>query len=263
MTASSVDTLADRLDTAWRTGRPIPPISETEGVTSPETAYAIQARWAKMRLDRGEKIVGRKIGLTSEAIQKQLGVGEPDYGSLWESSYYPASGGLVEAPAGTFCQPRIEGEVAFLIGKPLRGPGLTQEDVLAATEACGMGIEIVASRIADWRIKLVDTIADNASYGGFTLGAWDKRLPQADLGALEIRIEQNGALAAQGVGAAALGHPAKSTAWLANKLAEFGEGLAPGDIVISGGITKMLPVGPGDEFTFTMTGQPPVTILFT
>jgi len=259
---ASVKTLAERLDLAWRSNVPIPPISESDGITDSATAYAIQDHWAKMRIERGDKIIGRKIGLTSEAIQKQLGVGEPDYGSLWESSFYAAPDGRVSIPASDFCQPRIEGEIAFLIGKPLHGPNLTQKDVLAATEACALGIEIVASRIADWRIKLADTIADNASYGGFTLGRWDKRLLETDLGTLTIVIAQDGALAAEGIGAAALGHPARSTAWLANKLAEFGEGLEPGDIVISGGITKMLPVKPGVQFVFSLTGQPPVTISF-
>jgi 2-keto-4-pentenoate hydratase len=168
----------------------------------------------------------------------------------------------VEIPASDFLQPRIEGEIAFLIGQPLRGPNITAQAILAATEACALGVEIVASRIADWRIKLVDTVADNASYGGFTLGPWDRQLRDADLAALAMTIHHNGALAAEGVGAAALGHPAVSTAWLANKLSEFGVALAPGDIVISGGITKMLPVRAGDEFVFTLTGQPTVTVSF-
>jgi 2-keto-4-pentenoate hydratase len=259
---SPVETLAEKLDTAWRTHTPIPPITESDGISSVETAYAIQTHWTNMRLARGEKIVGRKIGLTSKAIQQQLGVNEPDYGTLWQSSYYPATNGRAEIPASDFLQPRIEGEVAFLIGKPLHGPNITADDVLAATDACAMGIEIVASRIADWRIKLVDTIADNASYGGFTLGPWDKKMREADLGALAMTIHQNGELAAEGVGAAALGHPAISTAWLANKLLEFGVSLQPGDVVISGGITRMLPVKAGDQFMFSLTGQPTVTVSF-
>lgn len=259
---SLIETLAARLDTAWKTHVPIPPISESDGVTDVKTAYGIQTCWANMRLDRGEKVIGRKIGLTSQAIQRQLGVDQPDYGSLWQSSYYPASNGQVEIPAGDFLQPRIEGEIAFLIGKPLNEPGITREQVLAAAEACALGIEIVASRIADWRIKLADTIADNASYGGFTLGPWDPGMLRTDLGALAMTIHQNGELAAEGIGAAALGHPAVSTAWLANKLLEFGEALQPGDVVISGGITKMLPVRAGDEFVFSLTGQPPVTVRF-
>lgn len=257
-----VESVANRLDTAWKTHTPVPPITETDGIMDVNTAYAIQTHWTNMRLERGEKIVGRKIGLTSQAIQQQLGVDEPDYGTLWQSSFYPAKNGKVTIPAGDFLQPRIEGEVAFLIGKPLHQPNITPQQILAATEACAMGIEIVASRIADWKIKLIDTIADNASYGGFTLGPWDKELREADLGALVMTIHHNGTLAAEGLGSAALGHPATSTAWLANKLLEFGVSLEPGDIVISGGITKMLPVKAGDEFTFSLTGQPSLTVTF-
>jgi len=257
-----IERLAQRLDEAARTHIPILPLSESEGLTSVETAYAIQTRWTEMRTVRGEKVLGRKIGLTSKAIQQQLGVDQPDYGNLWDTTFYPAKDGKVEIPASDFVQPRIEGEVAFLIGKPLRKPNIKMQDVLAATEACALGVEIVASRITDWRIKLVDTIADNASYGGFTLGPWDRSLVQSDLGALAMTIYHNSVLSAEGKGAAALGHPAISTAWLANKLLEFGVSLEPGDIVISGGITKMLPVKAGDEFVFTLTSQPSLTISF-
>jgi 2-keto-4-pentenoate hydratase len=259
---TSVKSIATRLDTAWQTHTPIPPISDADGISDVKTAYAIQTHWTNMRLGRGEKIVGRKIGLTSKAIQMQLGVNEPDYGTLWQSSFYQAKNGKVIIPAGDFLQPRIEGEIAFLIGKSLREPNVTPEQILAATEACAMGIEIVASRIADWKIKLVDTIADNASYGGFTLGPWDQQMREVDLGALSMTIHHNGALAAEGLGSAALGHPAISTAWLANKLLEFGVSLEPGDTVISGGITKMLPVKAGDEFLFSLTGQPSLTVTF-
>src|SRR5512147_2708939 len=140
---NSIESLATRLDTAWRTGVPIPPISETDGITDVKTAYAIQTHWTNTRLERGEKIVGRKIGLTSKAIQQQLGVSEPDYGTLWQSSFYPAENEQVTIPASDFLQPRIEGEIAFLIGKPLREPGITPEQILDATEACAMGIEVV------------------------------------------------------------------------------------------------------------------------
>lgn len=262
-TQSLIPAAAERLDTAWRTQTPIPPLSESDGLDRTDTAYAIQTHWTELRVRRGERIVGRKIGLTSAAIQRQLGVDEPDYGTLWESSFYRPAQDRVEIPAQHFLQPRIEGEVAFLIGSELSAPNITAEDVLAATTACALGVEIVASRIADWRIKLVDTIADNASYGGFTVGPWDSALPRADLGSLKMTIHQNRSLAAEGVGAAALGHPAASTAWLANKLVQLGISLRPGDIVISGGLTKMLPVKSGDEFIFTLTGQPSLTISFT
>ena len=262
MSSATVAAIAERLDAAWRGGVPIAPISESDGIADAATAYQIQSRWTAMRLARGERIAGRKIGLTSKAIQQQLGVNEPDYGALWHSGFYPSREGRVDIPVAAFLQPRIEGEIAFLIGRRLRGPKVTPADVLAATEACALGVEIVASRIADWRIKLADTIADNASYGGHSLGAWDKRMRDADLAALAMAIRHNGAPAAEGLGAAALGHPAASTAWLVNKLAQFGVGLEPGEVVISGGITKMLPVRAGDRFEFTLTGQPTLTVSF-
>ena len=258
---NDVDRIARELDTAWRTRTPIAPISD-RGIGDVATAYVVQTAWTELRLAQGERIVGRKIGLTSEAIQKQLGVSEPDYGALWASSHYAAQNGIVEVPSDDFLQPRVEGEIAFRIARPLREPGITPEQVIAATDACALAIEIVDSRIADWKIKLVDTIADNASYGGFAVGAWDSALPATDLAALQMTITHNGAFAADGVGAAALGGPARSTAWLANKLIELGASLEPGDIVISGGITKMLPAAAGDTFVFALTGQPDLTIRF-
>jgi 2-keto-4-pentenoate hydratase len=260
--ANSINELAQELDTAWRSRVAISPLTETHADLSVSDAYKIQSRWTELRQSRGEEIVGRKIGLTSKAIQQQLGVSEPDYGALWRSSFFVAADGRVEIPTSEFLQPRIEGEVAFLIRDELSGSGITADDVLAATEACALGVEIVDSRISNWRIKLVDTIADNASYGGFTLGPWNRDLPLTDLSALEMQIRLNGVLAAEGVGAAALGHPARSTAWLINKLHELGVTLKPGDIVISGGITKMLPVSPGDEFVFSLTGQPDLAVAF-
>lgn len=258
----SIETLAKQLDHAFLNHQPIEPLSES-GLSRVEDAYAIQAHWTKLREARGEKIVGRKIGLTSLAIQKQLGVNEPDYGSLWESSYYPTVHNRAEAPASAFLQPRLEAEVAFLIGRPLEGSYITPQEVLAATDAMGLVVEIVASRIADWRIKLVDTIADNASYGGFVLGEWDHHLRYEDLRLLGVTIHKNGEHVAEGVGAAAMGHPAVSVAWLANKLGEFGVSLQAGDIVLSGGITPMQPVAAGDVFDFAMTGQAPLAIRFT
>jgi 2-keto-4-pentenoate hydratase len=263
MPSQSIDALAEKLDAAWRTNTPIQPFSETGDITRVEDAYAVQAKWTAMREARGEKVVGRKIGLTSLAIQKQLNVSEPDYGNLWQSSYYETVNNRAEVPASEHLQPRMEGEIAFLIGRPLQGPHITPQEVLAATDAMALVVEIVASRIADWKIKLVDTIADNASYGGFVLGTWDSKLRTEDLRLLGMTINKNGVPAAEGVGAAAMGHPAASVAWLANKLSEFGVSLQPGDVVLSGGITPMTPVVAGDVFNISLTGQPPLTIRFT
>ncbi len=262
MGVSGAEAIATRLDNAWRSRAPIAPITEADGVADVATAYAVQTAWTQLRQRRGDIVVGRKIGLTNKAIQAQLGVNEPDYGALWQSSHYSVKDGLVTIPVSDFLQPRIEGEIAFRIGRRLAGGGITAAQVIEATDACALAVEIVDSRIADWRIKLSDTIADNASYGGFALGPWDTSMPHADLPALAMTIHHNGVLAGEGLGAAALGSPALSTAWLANKLAEFGESLEPGDIVISGALTKMLPVAAGDEFIFSLTGQPDLTVRF-
>jgi 2-keto-4-pentenoate hydratase len=142
-----IEAVARRLDAAWEQRQPIAPLSESMVLTA-DQAYAVQTRWTELRQARGERVVGRKIGLTSRAIQQQLGVNEPDYGSLWESRYFPAADGHVDVPADLFVQARVEGELAFLIGRSLREPGVTLQDVLAATEAVAAAIEIVDSRIA-------------------------------------------------------------------------------------------------------------------
>ncbi|WP_448592686.1 2-keto-4-pentenoate hydratase [Thermoflexus hugenholtzii] len=258
-----IQALAERLDHAWETATPIPPLTESVGPLSPAEAYAIQARWSALRRARGERIVGRKIGLTSRAMQEQMGVYEPDYGDLWASRFFPAARGRAEVPAQLFIQPRLEGELAFLIGKPLAGPGVTLQAVLAATEAVALAVEIVDSRIESWRIRLADTIADNASYGGFVVGAWSRKLREADLRTIGMLIHHNGRPAAEGIGAAALGHPARAVAWLANKLGEFGVRLEPGDIVLSGSLARAIPAQAGDLFVVEMFGQPSLTVRFT
>ncbi|MGQ9826291.1 MAG: 2-keto-4-pentenoate hydratase [Roseiflexus sp.] len=256
-----IEAIARQLDAAWERRQPIAPLSETIGL-APEHAYAVQSRWTELRQARGERVIGRKIGLTSHAIQQQLGVSEPDYGGLWESRYFPAVDGHVDVPANLFLQARVEGELAFLIGRSLREPGVTFQDVLAATDAVAAAIEIVDSRIADWRIKLADTVADNASFGGFTLGPWSRALRTADLRTVGMLLHHNGEPAVQGIGAAALGHPARAVAWLANKLISFGVSLEPGDIVLSGSLGPAIPVRTGDVFTLEMHGQPLLSMRF-
>ncbi|MEW6635623.1 MAG: fumarylacetoacetate hydrolase family protein [Actinomycetota bacterium] len=256
-----IEALARRLDEAWENREPIAPLTESDGLAV-DQSYAVQSRWTGMRLERGERLVGRKIGLTSPAMQEQMGVNEPDYGSLWASRYYPAQTGRTEIPADVFLQPRVEGEIAFLIGKPLEGTNVTPQEVLVATEALAVAVEVVDSRIEDWRIKLPDTIADNASYGGFTLGPWSRSLREADLRTLGMLIHQNGQPVVQGIGAAALGGPARAVAWLANKLTSFGVKLEPGDIVLSGALGRATPAEKGDVFVLEAYGQPPLTVIF-
>ena len=254
--------LAQRLDDAWEGRFQVAPLSESAGLSTADDAYAVQTYWTQMRLKRGETIIGRKIGLTSLAVQQQLGVNEPDYGSLWASRFFAVHAGAAEAPADLFIQPKVEGELAFLIGKPLREPGVTIEQVLAATEAVAPALEIVDSRIDNWRIKLVDTIADNASYGGFTVGPWSNSLRKADLRTIGMLISHNGQPVVQGIGAAALSHPALAVAWLANKLYTFGITLEPGDIVISGALAATVPARQGDSFVMELHGHPPLTLRF-
>ena len=262
-TRTSLEALAERLDDAWERRRTIQPLSESEELTSPDVAYAIQARWTELRREKyGEGVMGRKIGLTSRAMQEQIGVSEPDYGTLWTSRFYPATGGRCEMPAEVFVQPRLEGEIAYLIGRPLSGPGVTSQQVLAATEALAVAVEVIDSRIDSWRIKLVDTVADNSSYGALTLGPWSRSLREVDLRTLGMIIHQNGQPIVEGVGAAALGHPSRAVAWLVNKLSAFGVSLAPGDVVLSGSLARSLPAKEGDVFLIELHGQPPLSVAF-
>lgn len=252
---------AQRLERAWTTGQPVAPLSETDGLTR-EDAYGVQRAWNAARVAGGERVVGRKIGLTSAAIRAQANVDEPDYGSLWASRQYVATGGRAEAPAATFIQPRVEGELAFLLGADL-GEGATAQQVLATTEAIAVSVEIIDSRILDWRLTIADTIADNASYGGFVLGPWSRLLRHTDLGTLGMVLHKNGQVAATGVGAESFGHPARAVAWLARKLASFGEHLPAGSIVLSGALGRAPGVTYGDEITLRITDNPPLTVRFT
>jgi len=258
----NTDALARRLDEAWEDRESVAPLSESEGLEDVERAYEIQTKWSELRTSRGERIIGRKIGLTSFAMQEQLGVSEPDYGSLWSSRYFPAQGGRAEIAAELFLQPFLEGELAFLIGRPLAGPGVTLQTALAATEALAVAVEVVDSRIEDWNIKLPDTIADNASYGGFTLGPWSRSLRETDLRTIGMLINKSGDRVAEGLGAASLGHPAEAVAWLANKLVSFGTRLEQGDIVLSGSLGGAVPVERGDVFVLEAHDQPPLTVTF-
>jgi 2-keto-4-pentenoate hydratase len=255
-------TLARRLDEAFEGGRSIRPLSESDGISDADRAYAVQRRWTELRLGRGEREIGHKIGLTSRAMQEQLGVNEPDYGSLWESRYFPASSGSAEFPFERFLQPRVEGELAFLIERPLTGGNVTADDVMAATAALAVAIEVIDSRIDDWRIKLADTIADNASYGALTLGPWSASLRACELRTLGMLVEHNGTVAVEAIGAAALGNPARAVAWLANRLASYGVGLEEGEIVLSGALGRSLAVERGDTVVVETHGQPPLTAIF-
>jgi 2-keto-4-pentenoate hydratase len=254
--------LAARLQAAWEDRTPIPPASETGALATAEQAYATQRAWAQLRADAGEVTVGHKIGLTSPGMRAQMGVDEPDYGDLWASRQTPARDGEAIVPTAPFIQPRVEGELAFLLDRDLDGGAVTEADVHAATAGIAPALEVVDSRIVDWRIALVDTIADNASYGGFTHGAWSRRLLDVDLAALAMTVRRNGEPVVRETGAAVLGSPLTAVAWLANKLGGFGRPLRAGDIVLSGSFGPAVDVRPGDAFTIAVAGEPELTARF-
>jgi 2-keto-4-pentenoate hydratase len=246
--------LALRLEQAWSQRVPIAPFSADGSLAGPEDAYAVQRAWAALRAAGGERTLGRKIGLTSPGMRAQMSVDEPDYGDLWASRHAPAPGGVATIATAPFLQPRVEGELAFLLGHDLGRAGVDEDEVRAATAAVAPALEVVDSRIADWRITLVDTIADNASYGGFSHGAWSPALLDADLVALPMQVSRNGEVVVEETGAAVLGSPLAAVAWLANKLGGFGVGLRSGDIVMSGSFGRAVDVQAGDEFAIAIPG---------
>jgi 2-keto-4-pentenoate hydratase len=261
-TTTPLASSSQALQRAWEERTPLEPLRRTHTDQRLDDAYAIQSAWTEQRVAEGERILGRKIGLTSLAVQEQMGVDEPDYGTLWGSRFFAAAGGRAVAPAELFLQPRIEGELAFLLGEPPSGETIGIHDVLAATEAVAATIEIVDSRIADWDIELFDTVADNASYGGFTLGPWSRELRGEDLRTVGMALSRDGETVSSGLGAAALGHPARAVAWLLNKLRSYGVEAKAGDVILSGALGPTVVAAEGDIFTLQMHGQPPLTIAF-
>jgi len=254
--------LAAELETAWDQRVAVEPFSERGLLTTPVDAYATQQAWAALRTANGDARVGRKIGLTSAGMQTQMGVSEPDYGELWRSRQAEVHEGTAMFDHARFLQPRVEGEVAFLMGADLDGPGVTPAGVRAAATAAALAVEIVDSRIADWRIRLVDTIADNASFGGFALGSWSERLLQADLKSSMFELRQGGDIVVREAGAAVLGSPLHAVAWLADKLSSLGHGIRAGDIVLSGSFGGAVAAVRGDAFTLSTAREPSLTVRF-
>ena len=257
---SRIEDIAAALDCAEGERTPLPPLSETYPGLTPADAYAIQNVLFDMKLARGERLVGRKIGLTSKAMQQQMGVDQPDYGFLLDTMAVPSGGVLA---CSEFLQARIEPEIAFWLAEDLRGPGITAEQVLAATRGVSAALELVDSRITNWRITLVDTIADNASSGRMIVSESVVPVNGLDLAEIRTVLTRNGEPVGTGTGEAVLGHPAFAVAWLANKLAEFGVALLAGQVVLSGSMCGAVPVAPGDTFRATFTELGEVSVSFT
>ncbi|GGQ72486.1 2-keto-4-pentenoate hydratase [Couchioplanes azureus] len=247
--------LADRLHAAERDRAPIPPlVLERPDLTAAE-AYAIQLHNVRRR---GEAVVGHKVGLSSEAMQAMMGVDEPDYGHLLESMRLSED---EPARASRYCCPRVEIEVAFLLGADLPAD-CTEDDVLAATAAFAPSIELIDSRIRDWKISLADTIADNASSAGFVVGA--ARVPPAavDPRAIDAVLYRGDEPVARGRSDAVLGNPVTAVAWLARTVAGFGVRLRAGHLVLPGACARAVDVHPGDEFRAVFTGLGEVRLSF-
>jgi len=237
--------LAQELAEALHTRQPVEPLSERFPELTVDDAYAIQTEILRLRLEEGRRVIGRKIGLTSRAMQNMFNVHEPDFGFLLDDMVI-INGEIF--PAGQMLQPRCESEIAFLLKRDLTGPGITTEDVLMATEAVMPSLEIVDSRVKDWKIKLVDSISDNGSSAMLVLGDAVHKPESIDLRLVGMVFEKNGEILSTGAGAAVLGHPASAVAWLANKMAQFETKLNAGEVVLSGAITAASPIAPGDYF---------------
>jgi 2-keto-4-pentenoate hydratase len=259
----SLDTSAaealDRLAAARAAGRPCAPVRTLLPPGDIAAAYAVQTAWVAGQVAAGDSVIGRKIGLTSAAVQAQLGVDQPDFGTLLSTMACPPGEPI---DIGRLLQPRIEAEVAFVLDRDLDGPDIGPDDVLAATGAVAPALEIVDSRIAGWDISIVDTVADNASSGLFTVGP-ERRPPGGlDLAACPMRLWRGEEEVSAGSGAACLGHPAIAVAWLASAARSYGQPLRAGEIVLSGALGPMVPVRPGDRFTAEIGGLGRVTARF-
>ncbi|MCB0923657.1 MAG: 2-keto-4-pentenoate hydratase [Mycobacterium sp.] len=222
-------------------------------------AYEIQLINIRRRVDAGARVVGHKVGLSSEAMQRMMGVDEPDYGHLLaEMQVFEG----VAVPASDYLYPRVEVEVGFILADDLPGSGCTEDDVLAATAAFVPAIELIDSRITDWKIALCDTIADNASSAGFVLGAQRVSPKDVDICAIDAVLTRNGEVVAEGRSDAVLGNPVTAVAWLARKVDGFGVRLKAGDIVLPGSCTRAIDVRPGDQFVAEFAGLGSVRLSF-
>jgi 2-keto-4-pentenoate hydratase len=255
------DQAASRLARAYQTGVACPPVRDL--VPDIDTAYAIQASMTEAWLAKGRRLVGRKIGLTAASVQQQLGINQPDCGALFADM---AHGDGDEVPIAALLQPRVAGAIAFCLSRDLTMEQPTLADVIGAIDYAVASIEIVDSRIAGWDVKIIDTIADNASSGRFVLGAEPKRLGTFDPRLCGAVLEQNGQPVSFGAGAASLGNPLIATLWLAKTMADGGQlggrPLRAGDIVLSGALGPIVPARGGDVFELRINGVGSVRVAF-
>ena len=261
MDAKLIKQLGDELHSALVNQTTVKPLTERYADITIADSYEISKVITDNRVAAGEKVIGKKIGLTSKAVQNMLGVMQPDFGFLTDGMAY--SQGQEMPISEKLIQPKAEGEIAFILKKDLLGPGLTAADVIAATECVMPCFEVVDSRVEDWRIKIQDTVADNASCGLFVLGDQAVSPQQVDLRTVGMVVEKNGSIISTGAGAAALGSPVNCVMWLANTLGEFGIPLKAGEVILSGSLVPLEPVQAGDFMSVSVGGIGTASVRFT
>jgi 2-oxopent-4-enoate/cis-2-oxohex-4-enoate hydratase len=257
----NLTTLADELYRALDDRTTVAPLTERHPKITIEDAYRISRQVFERRLADGHTLVGKKVGVTSKAVQDMLGVHQPDFGYLTATMQYEDG---AEMPISQrLIQPRAEGEIAFRLAEDLAGPGITNADVLAATRAVHACFEVVDSRVESWRIKIQDTVADNASSGLFVLGTQATDPNDVDFEGCRMVVRKNGEFLSEGRGSAALGSPLTCVAWLANTFGEFGVPLRAGEIILSGSLVPLEPVAPGDWMEVEIEGIGSASVQFT
>jgi 2-oxopent-4-enoate/cis-2-oxohex-4-enoate hydratase len=261
MNTTILQELADELYGALRSGNVLPPLTSRQPALTIDDAYQISLRMLERRIAGGERVIGKKIGVTSRPVQQMLNVHQPDFGFLTDAMHVE-NGSTVSIRASGLIQPRAEGEIAFLLARDLTGDNITAEDVLDATEAVMPCFEIVDSRIRDWQIKIQDTVADNASCGVFVVGEARIKPRHIDLALAELTMARNGETIAKGLGSAVQGHPAAAVAWLANTLGRFGIPFLKGEIILSGSLVPLVPAVAGDRFDLSIAGIGTASIAF-
>ncbi|MBB3045776.1 2-oxopent-4-enoate/cis-2-oxohex-4-enoate hydratase [Litorivivens lipolytica] len=252
MDKAKQEALGDELYTALTTQTTLTPFTEREADITIDDAYYISLRMVSRRVEAGEKIIGKKIGVTSKVVQDMLGVHQPDFGFLTDKMEY-ANGADIPV-AGNLIAPRAEAEIGFKLKKDLVGPGVTEQDVLDATDYIMPCFEIVDSRIKDWKIKIQDTVADNASCGVFVLGEEKVDPRTVDLPNLKVVVKKNGEFLSEGLGSAVQGNPLTAVAWLANTLGAYDIPFMAGEVILSGSLVPLEDVKAGDKMEMVLEG---------
>ena len=259
MDHSKIQQYGDELYQSLLDRQPVAPLTDREADITIEDAYQIQLRMIQRRLDAGERVVGKKIGVTSKVVMDMLKVNQPDFGHLLSGMVYNEGQPI---SAGSMIAPKAEAEVAFILARDLEGPGVTAADVLRATDFVVPCFEIVDSRIQDWKIKIQDTVADNASCGVLVLGGRRKSPADIDLALAGMVLEKNGEIISTSTGAAVQGSPVNAVAWLANTLGNLGIGLKAGEVILSGSQSPLVPVKAGDSLVCTVGGLGGTSVRF-